>query len=231
MPLALPNDITDNKNAPDLNYAAYHNGAILNGTITSLASFQNTTSNPIVLTSKPASGSGNYTAGAISVEWIASSISTFFKITGVIRTKRAIYSNRNIYFAFGISHDEKMVKENKIKNWKWVSIFCFEIKGDDDVAVCKIFNNVGFLEHYYNDGKTSYFINPDKPSNGFSNIKVTIENNVIKCSFEILKFLPNVENYFRPHEYSYYLLTASGELDANGNWIRFLIILIIYSLL
>ena len=92
----------------------------------------------------------------------------------------------------------------------------FYLKGDDDVAVCKIFNGVGSVEHYYNEGKTTLLISNDNPTIGFSNISVSYHNDILKCSFVREKSMKDVNNYFDILATKYYILVANGELDEDG---------------
>ena len=78
--------------------------------------------------------------------------------------------------------------------------------------------NQGTVEHYRNTGYTtpSYLSSTDTKI-GFTSISVSVVNGQLVCSFSRLKSLPSVQNYFDFKSVtSYFILTASGTLGANG---------------
>ena len=71
------------------------------------------------------------------------------------------------------------------------------------------------MSHYRNSIKTvPSILDPKKPQIGFSNVKVSIEEDVLTCSFTRMSIMPNVNYYFDSND-KYYLLFATG-LFNNG---------------
>lgn len=76
--------------------------------------------------------------------------------------------------------------------------------------MCRINNGAQTVEHYYNAGQsTPSLLISGNPQIGISNVKVTVSNNVLTCSFTRAKSQSGVPNYFDINNY-YYLLTATG---------------------
>ncbi len=94
-------------------------------------------------------------------------------------------------------------------------------KGDDDVAMCKLDSKgQGTVEHYYNpiNPKSSVYLRSSNKTIGFSNIKVSVVNGQVICSFRRKKSHPYVENYFDVETNpNYYILTASGSISKGDN--------------
>ena len=84
------------------------------------------------------------------------------------------------------------------------------------MAVCKMVNGVGSVEHYFNNGKSPQLMDQANPSIGFSNAKVSLNNNVLTCSFTREKSMPNVNNYLDAGAQQFYFLTANGDTDNSG---------------
>ena len=77
--------------------------------------------------------------------------------------------------------------------------------------------NQGTIEHYRNEDYSSpTYLSLNDTKIGFSNISVTVVNGQLICSFNRMKSMPSVPNYFDVNATSYYILTASGTLGANG---------------
>ena len=139
--------------------------------------------------------SGLYDTSRFSLKYTENADSHDFVIT----SKTGVTSN--VYHAFGLSYD-------------------FDKMGDDDVAMCKMNSaGTGAVEHYRNTGKsTPTYLSSSNPTVGFSNIVVTVVNGQLVCSFSRLKSMSNVANYFDiKTSPSFYILTATGTLLANGN--------------
>ena len=93
-----------------------------------------------------------------------------------------------------------------------ISLSNFCEKGDDDVAICKTDQNgEGAVYHYHNTGNVMPgLLDPQNPTIGFTNIKVSYVDGNLLCSFTRQKSMEGVENYFSLYNMSYYLLTARG---------------------
>jgi hypothetical protein len=77
--------------------------------------------------------------------------------------------------------------------------------------MCKLLNDKGFVEHAYNKGKTGpTFLISYKKSIGLSNVKISFINGILTCSFDRIKKMPSVGNYFDLNN-QYYLLLAKGK--------------------
>ena len=89
--------------------------------------------------------------------------------------------------------------------------------------MCKIAGASNAVEHYYNSnqGKSSALADQKNPSNGFSNIKVSLNNGVLNCSFTRMKKLSSVANFFDLNN-PYYVLFATGSIN-NSNFLIFII--------
>ena len=99
------------------------------------------------------------------------------------------------------------------------SAFAFskdEFMGDDNVCLCKISSSKMSIENYYNSKayKEPILLDVNHPSIGFSNIKLSLQDDVFTCSFTRENFISNISNYFSMNN-NYYLLFASGKIT-NG---------------
>ena len=85
------------------------------------------------------------------------------------------------------------------------------LKGDDNVILCRLLNDKGFVEQAYNKKKTvpSYLI-PYRKSIGISNVKISFINGILTCSFDRVKKIPSVGGYYDLNN-QYYLLLAKGK--------------------
>ena len=77
--------------------------------------------------------------------------------------------------------------------------------------MCTITNGSASVNHFYNPIKNSDIIPRPKliGSYGLSNINISLDENILTCSFTRENMVQNVSNYFNtdsPNEY--YLLTA-----------------------
>jgi hypothetical protein len=142
----------------------------------------------------------NSFANTFKISWFNSINSTLFIMStslGSTKSKRQA-SVSPIYFAFGLSTDQKM--------------------GSDDVAVCQLNSNGSVsLYHYYNDGKSSSLLSSSDPILGFSNIITSVTNGNPTCSFTRAKKMPGVPNYFDVNN-QYYIITASGSVSSSGSF-------------
>lgn len=95
-------------------------------------------------------------------------------------------------------------------------------KGEDNVCVCKISDQKGYVQHYYNTGKSAPgYLSPSNPEIGITNAKIEIVNGQVLCSFTREKFINGVNNYFNLNE-SFYLLivkggVSGGEIQYHGS--------------
>jgi hypothetical protein len=97
--------------------------------------------------------------------------------------------------------------------------FIIFLKGNDDVAICKVNSTgQGTIEHYRNTEKnTPVYLSSTDKSVGFFNISVRIVDGQVICSFRRSKSMLNVPNYFDVKQTpSYYILSAYGTLSSNG---------------
>ena len=99
------------------------------------------------------------------------------------------------------------------------SAFAFskdEFMGDDNVCLCKISSSKMSIENYYNSKayKEPILLDVNHPSIGFSNIKLSLQDDIFTCSFTRENFISNISNYFSMNN-NYYLLFASGKIT-NG---------------
>ena len=81
--------------------------------------------------------------------------------------------------------------------------------------MCQINGDTRVVQHYYNSDRSA----PEFMSNptlGFSNSQVSINNNVMTCSFTRQMSMPGTDNYFDISTTSYNLLLASGQNDASS---------------
>ena len=85
------------------------------------------------------------------------------------------------------------------------------LKGDDDVCMCKVNGASNTVEHYYNNGQSSSLADATNPSAGFSNIKVTLDNGVLNCSFTRVKTMSSITHLFDLNN-PYYVLFATGPI-------------------
>ena len=82
--------------------------------------------------------------------------------------------------------------------------------------MCQINGTTRVVQHYYNSGRSTPEL-MSNPTVGFSNSQVSINNNVMTCSFTRQMSMPGTENYFDISTTSYNLLFASGENDRSSN--------------
>jgi len=78
----------------------------------------------------------------------------------------------------------------------------------------------GTVEHYYNPTypRPSVYLLSSNKTVGFSNIKVSVFNGQVICSFRRKKSHQYVENYFDVEKNpNYYILTASGSISKGDN--------------
>lgn len=100
--------------------------------------------------------------------------------------------------------------------WTSFALSFDQIMGNDNALICKIFGNQQMVEHAFISGRfRPDVLSQQNPSIGLSNIKVQLEENKLTCSFNRLKFLPNLDNYFNTNS-SYYILLAKGTTNDNG---------------
>jgi hypothetical protein len=81
--------------------------------------------------------------------------------------------------------------------------------------MCQINGATRVVQHYHNQGKFTPFLLSD-PILGFTNSQVSINNNVMTCSFTRQMSMPGTDNYFDISTTSYNLLLASGQNDASS---------------
>ena len=84
------------------------------------------------------------------------------------------------------------------------------------MCVCKL-SRTNSIEHLHNEGKSEPL--PIDAANlliGYSNVKVLFENGVLTCSFTRAKTGAYPDKYFDLNQ-NFYILTATGNLDSNGN--------------
>lgn len=79
------------------------------------------------------------------------------------------------------------------------------------------------VQHWFNQGQSSKILLSTNPFVGLSNLKASLSNNILTCSFTRQKLVQNVQNYFDLSK-SYYLLMAQGPTNLG---IIFLIYLLI----
>lgn len=78
--------------------------------------------------------------------------------------------------------------------------------------MCKVNAASNSVEHYYNQGYSSTVADSNNPSTGFSNIKVSINNGVLNCSFTRAKRMATISNLFDLNS-PYYVLFATGQIS------------------
>ena len=78
--------------------------------------------------------------------------------------------------------------------------------------MCKVNGASNSVEHYYNQGYLSEVVDSNNPSTGFSNIKVSINNGVLSCSFTRSKRMTTISNLFDLNS-PYYVLFATGQIS------------------
>ncbi len=134
----------------------------------------------------PLQGTSNgvFEAEGFKLEWTDTQLTTQFKFE---YQQQAYKDLSNTYAAFGLSYDRKM--------------------GDDDVIACKYSNGLGSIQRYYNNGQRPQLL-PD-PLVGLSETQVSIQDNLLKCSFKRVKSMPSEPNYFDLNK-EYYVLLATG---------------------
>jgi hypothetical protein len=82
--------------------------------------------------------------------------------------------------------------------------------------MCQINGATRVVQHYYNTDRSA----PKLMSNstvGFSNSQVSINNNVMTCTFTRQMSMPGTENFFDISTTPYNLLLASGQNDPSSN--------------
>jgi hypothetical protein len=91
------------------------------------------------------------------------------------------------------------------------------IKGNDDVAVCKVFQNQPIIEHMYvsKGSRRPYALDKSDLTIGYSNIKVNYQNGIRECSFTRINKMPEVPNYFDLSS-PYHLLFAHGLINSSS---------------
>ncbi len=161
----------------------------------------------------------SYSDGIWTVKWEDSGDSTEFtfstKITG-----------NDVWSAFALSNDQKMVKYQKI-----ISLFSIilkhlflKIKGDDDVIVCKSYNNQMSIEHLHNDGhSTPQAIKADDLQIGLSNTNIKYQDGHLECSFKRLKSYDGENKYFSVKGKMYYILTGHGRTSASKHFSKYIL--------
>ncbi|CAF0731294.1 unnamed protein product, partial [Brachionus calyciflorus] len=98
------------------------------------------------------------------------------------------------YIAYAYSNDQQM--------------------GSDSVVVCKVFNNTGSVEHYYNNGKSQpVLLDPKNPTIGLSETSVNVVNGKINCSFVREKYIEGESRYFDVRKKSYVLIVWGRVLN------------------
>jgi hypothetical protein len=76
--------------------------------------------------------------------------------------------------------------------------------------LCKISGNTRTIEHYFNNPTLlPTLLDKNNPSLGFSNIKVSLSNGVLNCSFTRVRKMPSVNNFFDLNG-QFYILFAVG---------------------
>ena len=87
---------------------------------------------------------------------------------------------------------------------------------DDDVNMCLYNSANGTVKHYYNKDKNAPgLLLGSNPTIGYSNIVVSYNNGLLTCSFDRVKSISNVQNYFDLSN-NYYLLLANGKTNGGG---------------
>jgi len=84
--------------------------------------------------------------------------------------------------------------------------------------MCQINGATRVVQHYYNP-KNDQYQGPvlfSNPTLGFTNSQVSINNNVMTCSFTRQMSMPGTDKYFDISTTPYYLLVASGQNDASS---------------
>lgn len=127
---------------------------------------------------------GVFEAEGFKLEWTDSQLTTQFTFQ---YQQQSFKELSNIYAAFGLSYDRKM--------------------GDDDVIACKYSNGVGAIQRYYNNDKRPQLL--ADPLVGLSETQVSIQDDLLKCSFKRIKSMPSQPNYFDLSK-QYYVLLATG---------------------
>lgn len=77
--------------------------------------------------------------------------------------------------------------------------------------MCIVNESSNKIEHYYDQEKSSSLADPNNPAAGFSNIKVSLNNGVLNCSFTRAKEMPTATNFF-DLDNPYYVLFATGPI-------------------
>lgn len=88
-------------------------------------------------------------------------------------------------------------------------------KGNDDVIVCKIVNNVGTVEHMYNPSGVHFpplYIDTSNPFLGISNANLAYDGSTLTCAFRRDKSTYNFSQYYDLNK-PYFILIASGGVD------------------
>jgi len=108
-----------------------------------------------------------------------------------------VAASDNVWLAFGFSTDTSM--------------------GDDCVCLCKMMNNQGSVEHYYNSGRTRpSLLDAARPSVGISSATVKVENGVMTCTFTRAKQFAGLANYFDIKNNQYRILHARGTITSGS---------------
>jgi hypothetical protein len=94
--------------------------------------------------------------------------------------------------------------------WLGIGFSNHNSMGDNCAVLCLFTNNTGDVQHMYSNGKsTPVVLTKNDPNIGINNIKVSVENGEMTCSFTRIKMNSNVTNYFDLN-IEYFLLTAYG---------------------
>jgi hypothetical protein len=148
---------------------------------------------------------GSFESDGFKLKWTYTSTRTTFNLE--VRN-----CGKNVWAAFGLSNDQKMVRLFQDLNYLKTSIYYYSKifeQGDDDVIVCK---SPGKVEHYYNMGKSPNLLNSANPTVGLSDATVSYENGLLKCTVTRMNSMAGVQNYFDLNN-QYYLLVATGPLS------------------
>jgi hypothetical protein len=90
-------------------------------------------------------------------------------------------------------------------------------KGEDDVVLCQVNNDVQNIHHYHNpsieSGQKTILLDVQNPSLGLSDLRISIDDNILTCGLSRKNKIANNENYFDASKMKYHLLFAYGEND------------------
>ncbi|RNA02804.1 ferric-chelate reductase 1 isoform X1 [Brachionus plicatilis] len=106
-------------------------------------------------------------------------------------------TNDDVWMGLGFSKDNQM--------------------GNDDMVICKSFNNTKTVDRHFSLGKfRPPLLNPEKPQLGLLDTSVFMYGPEMTCEFTRLKSMDTVPNYYDSSE-NHHLLFAKGLTDRKGN--------------